>query len=56
MTIAENIRLAVPADKLLFAGTEKESMRSLLDEVGLDAAPSTTGSTRSIWPTSTSWR
>ena len=37
MTIAENIRLAVPADKLLFAGTEKESMRSLLDEVGLDA-------------------
>ncbi len=37
MTIAENIRLAVSADKLLFAGTEKESMRSLLDEVGLDA-------------------
>lgn len=37
MTIAENIRLAVPADKLLFAGTEKESMRSLLDEVRLDA-------------------
>jgi len=36
MTVAENIRLAVPAQHLVFAGNEEASMRALLDEVGMN--------------------
>jgi ribose transport system ATP-binding protein len=35
MTVAENIRLAVGAEHLQFAGGEEPSMRALLDEVGM---------------------
>jgi ribose transport system ATP-binding protein len=35
MTVAENIRLAVPAEHLAFAGDQEASMRALLDEVGM---------------------
>ena len=34
MTVAENIRVAVPAERLRFAGDETASMRKLLDDVG----------------------
>jgi ribose transport system ATP-binding protein len=34
MTVAENLRVAVPRERLRFAGDEKSSMRALLDDVG----------------------
>ncbi len=37
MTVAENIRVAVPAERLRFAGDETTSMRRLLDDVGFTA-------------------
>lgn len=37
MTIEENIRLAVPPERLAFADTEEASMRNLLEQVGLQA-------------------
>lgn len=36
MTVAENIRLGVPREALQFAGSEEASMRSILDEVGMN--------------------
>jgi ribose transport system ATP-binding protein len=36
MTVAENIRLAVPAQHLAFAGDEEASLRAVLDEVGMN--------------------
>jgi ribose transport system ATP-binding protein len=36
MSVAENIRLAVPSEHLHFAGSEEASMQAMLDEVGLE--------------------
>src|SRR4029453_18872318 len=39
LTVAENIRVAVPREFLEFAGDEAASMRQLLDDVGSTAHP-----------------
>ena len=48
MTVAENIRLAVPAEFLAFAGDEEASMRALLDEVGMNVHLNDRANTLSI--------
>ncbi|MGZ5384614.1 MAG: sugar ABC transporter ATP-binding protein, partial [Acidimicrobiia bacterium] len=48
MTVAENIRLAVPAEYLGFAGNEEASMRALLDEVGMNVHLNDRANTLSI--------
>ena len=57
MTVAENILLAVPPERLGFAGDARErSMRALLDEVGLECPPQRPRQSTSASPASTSWR
>jgi ribose transport system ATP-binding protein len=48
MTVAENIRLAVPAEHLAFAGNEEASMRAFLDEVGMSVHLNDRANTLSI--------
>ena len=48
MTVAENIRLGVPAEHLACAATREASMRALLDEVGMNVHLNDRANTLSI--------